>query len=134
MARPRWARASLRESGEPSSIARARARLQDADLLERVLHVGQRLVHERLQAVGAADVEEPAGVHVGVDVGDRLGPQLPEVRLDPFRRAEQALLFAVPCRVDEGAPRPEAASRQLAHGPRLLEQRDQAAHRVAPLR
>ena len=74
--------------------------------------------------------EEAAAVAVGVDVGDRVLPQLLRVRLGPLGRAEQHRLLAVPRAVDDRALRAPALLAQLAERPRLLEQRHEAGDRV----
>ena len=71
----------------------------------------------RLERVRAAGAEEAPAVAVGVDVDDRLLPQLLGVGLDPLGRAEQPLLLAVPGGVDDRAPRAPARLHQLAEAP-----------------
>ena len=104
--------------------------LQHARPLLRVGHVAGHLVNEGFERVRAAGVEEAAAVGVGVDVGDGVAAQRLGVMLGPLGRAEQARLLGVPRRVDDGAARPRALPRQLAHGPRLLQQRDHPADGV----
>src|SRR4030095_11168402 len=50
--------------------------------------------------------------------------------LDPFGRAEQALLFAVPCRIDDRPLRTPAALRKLCDGACFFHHRYLAARRI----
>src|SRR3954451_9541829 len=57
--------------------------------------------------------------------------QVGNVRLDPFRRAEETLLLAVPGGVDDRAARTPAGFRELSDGARFLQLRKHAADRIA---
>src|SRR5204863_8573504 len=77
---------------------------------------------------GQAEVSQPVGI--AVEIGDRLVRQLVGVRLDPFSRAEQGGLFAVPGGVDDRAARLPPLLQQRAVGTGLLEQRHLTGDRV----
>ena len=128
---PARSRASWRSSGllGVGDLLQPRAR-EHADLLLRVLDLGRRAGDERFERGGAAGVQESAAVAVRVDVGDRLRRKLVRVRLDPFRRAEEPLLLAVPGAEDDRALRPPSLLKERADGAGLLEHRDEAADRV----
>ncbi len=72
------------------------------------LRVGHRLgdvIHEPLQRMTAAGIQEAPRVGVRVDVHDGLLLQLFGVSLGPLRRPQQTRLLAVPTRVHQGALR-----------------------------
>src|SRR5438067_10106830 len=80
--------------------------------------------------MGAADAEESAAVRIGVDVDHAVLAKLVAVLFRPFGRAKESFLFAVPCGVDDGAPRTPAASGQLADGARFFEHGHLTADRI----
>ena len=61
-----------------------------------ILDVARHIVHEFFEGVRATQFQIAAAIAVGIDVGDGMLAQLLGVRLDPFRRAEQAGFFAIP--------------------------------------
>ena len=100
-------------------------------------HTGLRVVdltrHFRDQARqgrGSLDIEPAAPVSVGVEVGDRTAAELVGVGFPPFGAAEQHLLFAVPQREHDRAPRPPSLLEERTVRARLLEQRDRARHGI----
>ena len=75
-------------------------------------------------------LEKAASAAVGVDVRDGVLLQIVAVRLDPFGRAEQRGLFAVPGGVDDRALRRPSLLAQFAERARFFEHRRHAADRI----
>ena len=90
--------------------------LQHAAVGLRVRDFGGHLVDESLQRMTAAGMEKTARILVGIHIEQRVGLQLLRMGRDPFGRAEQAWLLAVPAGVDQRATRSPAALDQCADG------------------
>ena len=79
-----------------SAMARKLPALPDGEFRFRILNVAGHVVDELFQRVRTCHSEIAASVAVGIDVGDGVLAKFVGVRLDPFGRAEQAGLFAIP--------------------------------------
>ncbi len=76
-------------------------------------------------------MHEAARIAVGVDVENRLALQFVHMLLDPFGRAQQHRLLAVPAGIDDGAFGPPAGLEQTAQRAGLIQQRHLSRSRIA---
>ena len=78
----------------------------------------------------AAHAEEAAAVRIGVEIEDGFLLQLVAMGLDPFGAAKQALFFAVPAGIDDGAAGLPALLEESREAAQFLHLGDQAGERI----
>ena len=79
-----------------------------------VLNISRHIADEIFQILRSAGVDKAAVITVRIDVGDSVLLQFIHMSFDPFNRAEQTWLFAIPGAINNGALRDPSLAVQLA--------------------
>ena len=98
--------------------------LPDRRLRFWIFDVARHSINKLLQTMRAVHIQNAAVVAVGVDIDGGMLPQFIGMGLDPFGRAEQHGLFAIPRAVEDGAPRLPPLLQQPTQCARFFQQRN----------